>query len=185
MSRIGKMPITIPEGVTVNRDANGVVLVKGKNGELSRWVDPCITVAVENGEVLVQRKSEEKKDKSMHGLYRSLVANMVKGVSEGFTAELLLIGVGYKAEAKGQVIELALGYSHQIYLELPSEVTPETINEKGKPPKIILKSNDKELLGMVAAKIRSFRKPEPYKGKGVRFVNEIVRKKAGKSASAK
>ncbi|MBU0487723.1 MAG: 50S ribosomal protein L6 [Bacteroidetes bacterium] len=184
MSRIGKLPITIPQGVTITVGNNNVVVVKGKIGELSRWVDPCITLDIQNDVLTLSRESEQNRHKALHGLYRALLANMVHGVSEGFRAEQELIGVGYKAEAKGQMIEFALGYSHPIHLELPPEVKAETISDKGKAPRIILTSHDKELLGMVTAKIRSFRKPEPYKGKGIRFAKEIVRKKAGKSASS-
>jgi large subunit ribosomal protein L6 len=184
MSRIGKQPIPLPAGVTVTVSPENLVTVKGKLGELYQQVDPKITIKVEGSDLLVQRGSEERDDRSKHGLYRSLLSNMVKGVSEGYTIVQELIGVGYKATAKDQLLELSLGYSHNIVLELPAEVKVETTAERGKNNTIILKSNDKQLIGQVAAKIRSLRKPEPYKGKGIRFLGEEIKKKAGKSASS-
>lgn len=180
MSRIGKNPITIPAGVTV--EVNGdVVTVKGKKGQLTQDFSD-VTVKIEDGQVLVERSSDHKDERSKHGLYRALINNMVVGVSEGFTKELELVGVGYRASNQGQKLDIALGFSHNIVLEVVSEVTVETVSEKGKNPIIKLASHDKQLLGQVAAKIRSFRKPEPYKGKGVKFVGEVLRRKAGKSA---
>ncbi len=180
MSRIGKNPITIPAGVTVEvKDA--VVVVKGKLGELSQAFD-TITVKVEDGQVIVERSSDLKDERAKHGLYRSLISNMIVGVSEGFTKELELVGVGYRASNQGQKLDLALGYSHNIVLEIVNEVKVETVSEKGKNPIVKLSSADKQLVGQVAAKIRSFRKPEPYKGKGIKFVGEVLRRKAGKSA---
>ena len=183
MSRIGKAPITIPAGVTITVSKENLVTVKGPKGELKQQVDPAITVKVEGAEILVQRPSDEKEHRSKHGLYRALVQNMVTGVSEGYKVVQELVGVGYKAEAKGQVLELALGYSHNIFFELCPEIKVETLTERGKNPLITLTSIDKQLIGQVAAKIRSLRKPEPYKGKGIKFQNEVLRKKAGKSAA--
>ncbi|WP_374506939.1 50S ribosomal protein L6 [Flavobacterium sp.] len=180
MSRIGKNPIVIPAGVTVEV-AEGVVTVKGKNGQLSQEFSD-VTVKVEDGQVQVERSSDQKDQRAKHGLYRSLINNMITGVSTGFTKELELVGVGYRASNQGQKLDLALGYSHNIILEVAPEVVVETISEKGKNPIVKLTSFDKQLLGQVAAKIRSFRKPEPYKGKGVKFVGEVLRRKAGKSA---
>jgi large subunit ribosomal protein L6 len=185
MSRIGKLPIPLPKGVNVTVGNDSVVTVKGSKGELKQWVNPQITVKVEADHVELNRQNEEKSQKSLHGLYRALIANMVKGVSDGFTITQELYGVGYKAEAKANRLELALGYSHGIILVMPPEVNVETINERGKPPTIILKSINKQIIGQVAAKIRSFRPPEPYKQKGIRFQGEIIRKKAGKSAVQK
>lgn len=184
MSRIGKAPISIPQGVTITVAKNNLVTVKGPKGELSRLVDPDITVNVdtENSVLSVLRPTEQKRHKALHGLYRALLFNMVTGVSDGFKKTLEIVGVGYKATANGQILDLALGYSHNLFLELPKEISVATTAEKGKNPTIILESNDKELLGMVCAKIRSFRKPEPYKGKGIKFEGEILRRKAGKSA---
>lgn len=180
MSRIGKSPITIPAGVTV-AVKEGVVVVKGKLGELSQQV--CdIEVKIEEGQVILERNSESKDHRAKHGLYRSLINNMIIGVSEGFVKTLELVGVGYRASNQGQKLDLALGFSHNILLEVAPEVTVETISEKGKNPLVKLTSADKQLVGQVAAKIRSFRKPEPYKGKGIKFVGEILRRKAGKSA---
>ena len=183
MSRIGKLPISIPGGVTIEVSDSNLVTVKGKLGVLQQQVDPKITVKVEGGNLLVQRNSDERDDRSKHGLYRALLANMVKGVSEGYTVVQELVGVGYKATAKDQLLELSLGYSHNLVMELPKEISVETTAERGKNNTIILKSFDKQLIGQVAAKIRSFRKPEPYKGKGIRFMGEEIKKKAGKSAS--
>ena len=180
MSRIGNSPISIPEGVSVNVN-NNVITVNGKNGEMSQVFDG-VAFDISDDTILVKRNSESKDHKSKHGLYRSLVANMVIGVSEGFTKELELVGVGYRASNSGQKLDLALGFSHTIVLEIAPEVKVETINEKGQNPIIKLTSMDKQLVGHVAAKIRSFRKPEPYKGKGIKFVGEHIRRKAGKSA---
>ncbi|MCG2611329.1 50S ribosomal protein L6 [Flavobacterium sp. SM15] len=180
MSRIGKSPIAIPAGVTVEvKDA--VVTVKGKLGELSQNFSD-VSVKVEEGQVIVERSSDHKDERSKHGLYRALINNMIVGVSEGFTKELELVGVGYRAANQGQKLDVALGFSHNIVLEVVPEVKVETVSEKGKNPIIKLTSHDKQLLGQVAAKIRGFRKPEPYKGKGVKFVGEELRRKAGKSA---
>ncbi|WKS95528.1 50S ribosomal protein L6 [Riemerella columbina] len=181
MSRIGKAIITIPSGVTIS-EKDGVVTVKGPKGELSQELTGGITIEQNGGELTVNRPSDSKQHRALHGLYRALINNMVVGTSEGFTKKLELVGVGYRASNQGQRLELALGFSHGIVLELPKEVQVETLTEKGKNPIITLSSYDKQLLGMVAAKIRSFRKPEPYKGKGVRFVGEQIRRKAGKSA---
>jgi len=181
MSRIGKSPIAIPEGVTVAINGN-TVTVKGKLGELSQEVDTRITVKEEEGQVVLERPSDSKADRAKHGLYRALINNMCEGVSKGFTKELELIGVGYRASNQGQVLDLALGFSHNIVLDIAPEVKVETISEKGKNPIVKLTSFDKQLVGQVAAKIRSFRKPEPYKGKGIKFVGEEIRRKAGKSA---
>lgn len=180
MSRIGKAPISIPQGVTISIKDN-VVTIKGKLGELTQEVKD-IAVKQEDGQIVVENPQNTKELNAKHGLYRALIANMVKGVSEGFTIELELVGVGYRSSSQGQKLDLALGFSHNIVMELPSEVKLETINEKGKNPIIKLTSHDKQLLGQVVAKIRSFRKPEPYKGKGVKFVGEVLRRKAGKSA---
>jgi len=185
MSRIGRLPITIPQGVEVKVSDNNVVTVKGKLGELTQAIDPAIIVKVEDGRLVLSRASESKDHKSKHGLYRSLLDNMITGVSQGFTTVQELVGVGFKAEAKGQLLELSLGYSHHIYMEIPAEIKVETVTERGKNPLIKMTSADKQLLGQVAAKIRSFRKPEPYKGKGVKFQGEELRRKAGKSAEKK
>lgn len=182
MSRIGKLPITLPSGVTVNVNANNVVTVKGSKGELKQAIDPAIEVKVEEGKVVLSRATEQKRHRAMHGLYRALLNNMITGVSTGFKSEQEMVGVGYRAEAKGQLLELTLGYSHNILFEIPKEVSVETKAEKGKAPMILLSSYDKQLLGQVAAKIRSMRKPEPYKGKGIKFAGEVLRRKAGKSA---
>ncbi|MEI6062807.1 MAG: 50S ribosomal protein L6 [Bacteroidota bacterium] len=185
MSRIGKLPITIPSGVTITVSDKNLVTVKGGKGELKQQVDPDIIVKVENNQLLVQRPTEQQRHRSMHGLYRSLLFNMVKGVSEGFTVKQELVGVGYKAVVTGQLLELALGYSHNFFFELPAEIEISAITERGKNPIITMVSLDKQLIGQVAAKIRSLRKPEPYKGKGIKFVGEILKRKAGKSASDK
>ena len=184
MSRIGKAPIGLPKGVEVNIN-NGLVTVKGTKGTLTQKVDTDITVAVEDGHVVVRRPTDQKRHKALHGLYRALIANMVKGVSEGYKTEQELVGVGYRASNKGQMLELSLGYSHNITFELPAEIKVTTTAEKGQNPKIIMESADKQLIGLVAAKIRSLRKPEPYKGKGIKFSGEQLRRKAGKSASKK
>jgi large subunit ribosomal protein L6 len=183
MSRIGKKPVNLPQGVSVKVGADNVVSVKGPLGELLQSVDSDITVKVEGEAVVITRPTEQKRHRSMHGLYRSLINNMVIGVSKGWTIQQELVGVGYKAEAKGQILELSLGFSHDIHFQLPKEVSVEAVTERRSNPIITLKSIDKQLLGVVAAKIRSFRKPEPYKGKGIRFVGENVRRKSGKSAS--
>jgi len=180
MSRIGKNPIVIPAGVTVEVK-EGLITVKGKSGQLTQEFSD-VTVIVEEGQVQVNRSSDHKDHRAKHGLYRSLINNMILGVSEGFTKSLELVGVGYRASNQGQKLDLALGYSHNIVLEIAPEVVLETISEKGKNPIVKLTSFDKQLLGQVAAKIRGFRKPEPYKGKGVKFVGEVLRRKAGKSA---
>jgi large subunit ribosomal protein L6 len=184
MSRIGKSPIALPKGVEV-KIANGIVTVKGAKGELTQKVDTDINVALEGENIVVTRPTDQKRHRSLHGLYRSLIANMVKGVSEGYKTEQELVGVGYRASNKGQMLELSLGYSHNINFELPKEIKVTTATEKGQNPKVILESADKQLIGMVAAKIRSLRKPEPYKGKGIKFAGEQLRRKAGKSASKK
>lgn len=181
MSRIGKAIIEVPAGVTITEN-NGVVTVKGPKGELSQELTSGISLTQEDGVLTFTRPSDSKEHKALHGLYRALINNMIVGTSTGFTKQLELVGVGYRASHSGQKLELALGFSHGIVLELPKEVTIDTLTEKGKNPIITLSSYDKQLLGMVAAKIRSFRKPEPYKGKGVRFVGENIRRKAGKSA---
>lgn len=180
MSRIGNNPIAIPEGATITV-ADGVVTVKGKLGELSQDFSD-VEIQVADGEVEVTRPSDSKQHKAKHGLYRALIANMIKGVSQGWTKELELVGVGYRASNQGQKLDLALGFSHNIVLDLAPEVKVETTSDKGKNPTIKLTSHDKQLVGQVAAKIRSFRKPEPYKGKGIKFKGEILRRKAGKSA---
>ena len=184
MSRIGKAPIAIPAGVTVTVKGNDV-MVKGPKGELSQTVNPDIAVEVKDGHVYVTRPSDDKEHRSLHGLYRALIHNMVAGVSEGYKKEMELVGVGYRATATGQVLELALGFSHAIYIKLPKEIKVEAKTERNKNPLIILESSDKQLLGQVCAKIRSLRKPEPYKGKGIKFVGEVIRRKSGKSANAK
>lgn len=183
MSRIGKAPISLPDGVTVTVNNDNVVIVKGKNGELSQPMDRDITVAIEDGVLTVSRPSEQKRHKALHGLYRSLISNMIVGVTEGYKKELELVGVGYRATNKGNLLEMSVGYSHPIYFMAPAEVKVSTISEKGKAPLISLESNDKQLIGQVAAKIRSFRKPEPYKGKGIKFKGEVLRRKAGKTAA--
>lgn len=185
MSRIGKLPIKIPQNVQVNVSDKNIVTVKGPLGELSRAIDTDIIVKMIDNKIIVERPTEQKRHKALHGLYRSLINNMVIGVSEGFTKVQELVGVGYKADAKEQILELALGYSHNFFIELAPEISVTTVTERGKNPTIILKSIDKELIGHAAAKIRSLRKPEPYKGKGIRFAGEIVRRKSGKSASDK
>ena len=180
MSRIGNNPITIPEGVTVEVNGQNVI-VKGKLGELTQEFD-SVSIAVEDGQVVVTRPTDAKDHRSKHGLYRALVNNMITGVSAGWTKELELVGVGYRASNQGNKLDLAVGFSHNIVLNIAPEVKVETVSEKGKNPIVKLTSHDKQLVGQVAAKIRSFRKPEPYKGKGIKFVGEIIRRKAGKSA---
>ena len=188
MSRIGKLPIVIPSGVTVSQD-NGLITVKGPKGEMSQKVDSSIKVSIENGHILfeVDEKSpiNIKQKQAFHGLYRSLVNNMVVGVSEGYKKVLELVGVGYRVSNQGNLIEFSLGYTHPIFIQLPSEVKVETKSERNQNPLLILESCDKQLLGLICAKIRSFRKPEPYKGKGVLFQGEVIRRKSGKTAAAK
>ncbi|NDC40863.1 MAG: 50S ribosomal protein L6 [Chitinophagia bacterium] len=182
MSRIGKKPIVLPKGVTVTVSPANELTVKGPKGELKESIDRDIKISVADGELLVERPTDQIRHRALHGLYRSLVANMVTGVTTGFRRELELVGVGYRAAVTGQIIDLALGYSHNIIMDLPKEVKASATSEKGQNPRIILECNDKQLLGQVAAKLRSLRKPEPYKGKGVRYSDEVVRRKAGKSA---
>ncbi|MDH6355062.1 large subunit ribosomal protein L6 [Dysgonomonas sp. PH5-45] len=182
MSRIGKLPISIPAGVTITVSDDNVVTVKGKKGELIQAVNPDIKVSVDGGELTVSRPTDEKNHRALHGLYRSLINNMVVGVSEGYRKELELVGVGYRASHQGQILELSLGYTHSIFMQLPKEIVLDTKSERNKNPLIILESCDKQLIGQVCSKIRSFRKPEPYKGKGIRFVGEVIRRKSGKSA---
>ncbi|KUL20111.1 MAG: 50S ribosomal protein L6 [Proteiniphilum sp. 51_7] len=182
MSRIGKLPITLPAGVAVTVGENNVVTLKGPKGELQQQVSPNMKVSVNNGVLTVERPNDEKENRAKHGLYRSLLNNMVIGVSEGFRKELELVGVGYRVSNNGQVLELSLGYTHSIFLQLPPEIKVETKMERNKNPLILLESCDKQLLGQVCAKIRSFRKPEPYKGKGIKFVGEQLRRKSGKTA---
>jgi large subunit ribosomal protein L6 len=184
MSRIGKLPITIPNGVIVTLN-DDMVTVKGPKGELSQYVNPLIDVKIENSSMVLNRQSDEKQERAFHGLYRTLISNMVIGVSEGYRKNLELVGVGYRTSNNGNIIELSIGYTHTIFIQLPSEVRVETKSERNKNPLIILESCDKQLLGQVCAKIRSFRKPEPYKGKGIKFVGEVIRRKSGKSAGAK
>lgn len=184
MSRIGKAPIAIPAGVDVKIEKN-VVTVKGPKGELSQSFHEDLTVKVDDGHVIVTRPSDDREHRAHHGLVRALINNMVVGVSEGYKKEMELVGVGYRATSNGQVLELSLGFSHAIYFVLPKEIKVEAKSERNKNPLIILESCDKQLLGQVCAKIRTFRKPEPYKGKGIKFVGEVIRRKSGKSASAK
>ena len=183
MSRIGKLPIALPKGVEVSVSDDNVLTVKGPLGQLTQKVNPEITMSVEDGKLHFARPTDSREHRAQHGLYRALAANMVKGVSEGFKVVQEVIGVGYKVQATGQVIEMDLGYSHKIFFELAPEIKVETVTEKGKNPIITMTSIDKQVLGQAAAKIRSFRKPEPYKGKGIRFQGEVVRKKAGKAAA--
>ncbi len=185
MSRIGKLPIDVPKGVTVTISNDNVVTVKGPKGELTQKVKSEITVKQEEEKIVLERATEEKSHKALHGLYRSLINNMIIGVSEGYKTVQELVGVGYKASNVGQLLEMSLGFSHNIFFELPKEIKVETLTERGKNPLIILESHDKQLIGQAAAKIRSLRKPEPYKGKGVRFQGEVIRRKAGKAAAAK
>ena len=190
MSRIGKLPISIPAGVTINVSDDNKVTVKGPKGEMSQTVDPSIKVNIADGEVtfeIVEENDtvETKQKQAFHGLYRSLINNMVVGVSEGYKREMELVGVGYRVSNEGQIIEFSLGYTHPIYLQLPKEISIVTKSERNKRPYISLESCDKQLLGLVCAKIRSFRKPEPYKGKGILYVGEVIRRKSGKTAAAK
>jgi large subunit ribosomal protein L6 len=181
MSRIGKSPVSIPSGVNVKLEGNNVV-VKGSKGELSQVVDTCISLNLEDNVLTLSRESDNPDHRAKHGLYRAIINNMIVGVSEGYKKELEIVGVGYRATATGQLLELALGYSHPILFEIPKEVKVSAETQKGKAPVVTLESIDKQLLGQVAAKIRSFRKPEPYKGKGIKFVGEEIRRKAGKAA---
>jgi large subunit ribosomal protein L6 len=185
MSRVGKAPIAIPAGVTVTVSDDNIVTVKGPKGELTQAVDSDITISQEEGNVVVQRPSEQKRHKALHGLYRALINNMVVGVTAGYKLEQELVGVGYRATNTGNTLDMVLGFSHHYVFELPKEIKVTTTAEKGKNPTIILESIDKQLIGQVAAKIRSLRAPEPYKGKGIKFVGEVLRRKAGKSASKK
>ncbi|MGE6220926.1 50S ribosomal protein L6 [Nubsella zeaxanthinifaciens] len=185
MSRIGKAPINIPAGVTITVNNDNLVTVKGPKGELTQLVDKDITISQEDGVLTVQRPTDQKRHRALHGLYRSLINNMVVGVTEGYKLEQELVGVGYRASNQGQTLDLVLGYSHHYVFQLPAEIKVTTTSEKGQTPKIILESIDKQLIGQVAAKIRSLRAPEPYKGKGIKFVGEVLRRKAGKSASKK
>lgn len=182
MSRIGKKPVELPKGVTVTVTPANEIVVKGPKGELKEAIDRDIKITVQENTVLIERPTDQIRHRALHGLYRALVANMVKGVTDGFKRELELVGVGYRAAVQGQQIDMALGFSHNIIMELPKEIKASATAEKGQNPRIILESIDKQLLGQVAAKIRSLRKPEPYKGKGVRYSDEVVRRKAGKAA---
>ncbi|MBN9299304.1 MAG: 50S ribosomal protein L6 [Filimonas sp.] len=182
MSRVGKKPVTVPSGVTITVGADNVVKVKGPKGELSQAVDRDIKVEVKDGVINVGRPTDQIRHKALHGLYRALIANLVKGVTDGYKRELELVGVGYKAANQGNMLDLSLGYSHNILIAIPSELKVTTVTEKGQNPKIFLEGIDKQLLGQVAAKLRSLRKPEPYKGKGVKYSDEVIRRKAGKAA---
>jgi large subunit ribosomal protein L6 len=182
MSRIGKKPVVIPKGITVSVSNDNIVTVKGPKGELKQTIDRDIKVEVKNDQIEISRPTDQIRHRAMHGLYRSLMSNMVKGVSDGYKRQLELIGVGFKASNQGNLLDLALGFSHNIIFEVPKELKVATAQEKGENPKIILEGSDKQLIGQVAAKIRGLRKPEPYKGKGVRYTGEVVRKKAGKAA---
>ncbi len=183
MSRIGKEPVSVPTGVEVTISKNNLITIKGPKGELMQQVDPDLILEQEDGKILIKRPTDQKRHRSVHGLYRSLIANMVTGVSDGYVKELELVGVGYRANNTGQLLELTVGYSHPIMFYIPDEVKIEAIMQKGKNPTIRLESHDKQLIGQVAAKIRAFRKPEPYKGKGIKYVGEVLRRKAGKTAT--
>jgi len=183
MSRIGKKPIKLAEGITVEVDDGNVVTVKGPKGSLTQQIDPDISISVEDGILSISRPTEQKRHKALHGLYRSLINNMVEGVSTGYKKELELVGVGYKAATQGKVLELSLGHSHSILFQIPEELIVSAETQKGKNPIVRLEGIDKQLIGQVAAKIKSLRKIEPYKGKGVKFVGEYVRRKAGKTAA--
>jgi large subunit ribosomal protein L6 len=185
MSRIGKMPITLPKGVEIKINEANIVSVKGPKGQLTQQVDPDIKVTLEDGTLTVTRPTDQKRHRSLHGLYRALLNNMVVGVSNGYVKDLEVVGVGYRAANTGQLLELTLGYSHPVMFAIPDEVKVSTSQEKGKNPMIKLESADKELIGQIAAKIKSFRKSEPYKGKGIKFEGEILRRKAGKAAAKK
>ncbi|TVR76762.1 MAG: 50S ribosomal protein L6 [Chitinophagaceae bacterium] len=183
MSRIGNLPIPIPEKVKVEIKENNEVVVQGPNGSISQQFSPEMIISMEEGNIIVKRPSEQKRHKAQHGLIRTLVANMITGVSDGYKRTLEVNGVGYRASNQGQILELSVGYSHPVYMEIPEEVKLSTETKKGSPPKILLESNDKQLLGLVASKIRAIRKPEPYKGKGIKYSDEILRRKAGKTAA--
>lgn len=183
MSRIGKAPINIPEGVEISISKSNMVTVKGPKGELAQQIDPDLMIEIEDGVLEVKRPTEQQRHRSVHGLYRSLISNMVEGVSHGFKKELELVGVGYRTSNTGNLLEIMVGYSHPIMFYVPDEISVETKMEKGKNPMIILEGIDKQLVGQIAAKIRSFRKPEPYKGKGIKYRDEILRRKAGKTAA--
>lgn len=185
MSRIGKNPISVPSGVTIDVSKGNLVTVKGPKGELTQQVSPDMGINIEEGEVTVTRPSNSKRHRSFHGLYRSLISNMVKGVTDGYELSLEVVGVGFRAENNGNLLILALGFSHPIYFMIPDEVKVETVSAKGKAPVVKLMSHDKQLIGQIAAKIRAFRRPEPYKGKGIKFVGEELRRKAGKTAAKK
>lgn len=185
MSRIGKLPIPLPPKVEVNIASDNTITVKGPKGSLTRKVDPDIQVKVEGGQIVVTRPTDQKRHRSLHGLYRALINNMVKGVSEGFQKEMHIVGVGFRVENQGNLVTFSLGYSHPVVFAIPSEIKVTTAMEKGSPPIIRLECHDNELLGQVCAKIRSFRKPEPYKGKGIMFKGEVIRRKAGKTAGGK
>ena len=182
MSRIGKKVINLPAGVSVSVGSDNLVTVKGPKGTLTQQVDPDITVKIEGSDLQVERPTDQKRHKALHGLYRALINNMVTGVSSGYKYELEIVGVGYKAVNQGNVLELTLGYSHAIFFQVPNEIKVATVTEKGQNPKVILEGIDKQLIGAVAAKLRSLRKPEPYKGKGVKYSGEVIRRKAGKAA---
>lgn len=183
MSRIGKLPISVPAGVTIDVSKGNVVSVKGPKGELMQQIDTDLSIDIEDGVLSVNRPTDHKRHRSVHGLYRSLISNMIEGVTNGYTKKLELIGVGYRASNTGNLLELALGFSHPIMFFVPSDIKLETVTEKGKPPLVVLSGIDKQLIGQVAAKIRGFRKPEPYKGKGVRYQGEEIRRKAGKAGA--
>ncbi len=185
MSRVGKAPIQIPANVSVEVAKGNQVVVKGPLGEMKQAVHPDIVIDITEGVLTLSRPTDNPRHRALHGLYRALIFNMVKGVSEGYSINMELVGVGYRAEARGQLLDISVGFSHNIVFELPAEIAVETRTDKGKAPLVMLKSHDKQLIGQVAAKIRSFRKPEPYKGKGIRFQGEAVRRKAGKSAGKK
>lgn len=185
MSRIGKLPVSLPKGVEIKVANDNTLTVKGPKGTLTQKIDPEIKILIEDGTVNVQRPTDQKRHRALHGLYRALVQNMVQGVTSGYKKEMELVGVGYRASNTGNILEIAVGYSHPIQFMLPEEVKLNTVTEKGKNPTIIIESHDKQLLGQIAAKIRKFRKPEPYKGKGIKFAGEILRRKAGKSAGKK
>lgn len=182
MSRVGKKPITLPKGVTVTVGSDNVVTVKGAKGELKQAVDRDINIEVKDGHIYIGRPTDQIRHRALHGLYRALIANLVKGVTDGYTKNLELVGVGFKAANQGNLLDLSLGYSHNIIFEVPKELKVSTVTEKGQNPKITLEGIDKQLLGQVAAKIRGLRKPEPYKGKGVKYADEFIRRKAGKAA---
>lgn len=183
MSRIGKSPIELASGISIAVSKGNLVTVKGPKGELNQQIDPDLTLEVKDGVAELSRPTEQKRHKAVHGLYRTLIANCIEGVTNGYKVELELVGVGYRCSNAGQLLELTLGYSHPIYFAIPGEVKVTTVTEKGKPPTVVLESIDKQLIGQVAAKIREFRKVEPYKGKGIRFKGEVVRRKAGKTAA--